>query len=92
MLQFISDNGGDKIATILMSHKLTGQLKDSERRALLHVVIDFVIQKYGYYPTKDIKIGIANAAASLFPCLGKKQGNNVFVSNELAKRIYRFRS
>lgn len=79
-MQFISENGGTKVALALKSHKLTGQLTESERRAILHAVIDFIVNEYGHYPKREIKIEVANVVVSLFPCLGKNTGHNVIVS------------
>lgn len=65
----------------LNSHKLTGQLTISQRQAVLRVVIDFIVKEYGYYPKQGVKKEVANVVVSIFPGLGKRQGNNVIVSN-----------
>lgn len=80
MEQFISENGGTKVALALKSHGSTDQLTESGRRAILNAAIDFIVNEYGHYPKREIKIEVANVLVSLFPCLGKKTGNNVIVS------------
>lgn len=80
-MQFILENGGSKVAQALKSHKLTGQFTVSERRIILHAVIDFIVSEYGHYPKQEIKKEVANTVVSLFPCLGKKEGDNVIVSS-----------
>lgn len=81
MLQFISENGGNNVSRALNAHKVTGQFTSSERKSVLHVVIDFIVKHYGYYPKQEVKREVANVVVSLFPCLRKKQGDNVIVSN-----------
>lgn len=64
----------------LKSHKLTGELTVSERRTILQAVVDFIVKEYGHYPKQETKKEVANVVVSLFPCLGKKQSDNVIVS------------
>lgn len=84
MLKFISDTGGSKIAEALNFHKTTGQMTVSQRRLIMHSVVDYIVKEYGYYPNQDIKKEVAKVVVSLFPCFGKKQGDNVIVSNSLS--------
>lgn len=65
----------------LKSHKLSGQLTVSERKNILHAVIDFIVEKYGHYPKQEIKKDVANVLVSLFPCLAKTNGDSAIVSN-----------
>lgn len=81
LLRFISETGGSKIAQALNHHKSTGQLTVSQRRLVLHAVADYLVKENGYYPTKDCKKELAHVVVSLFPCLSKKQGDNVIVSH-----------
>lgn len=88
LLQFITSNGGSKVATALNFHNSTGQLTASQRRVILHGVIDYVVKEYGYYPSQDAKKEIANVVVTLFPCLGKKHGDKVIVSDLFLSLIF----
>lgn len=90
MLQFISEKGGNNVATALKSHKLTGQLTVSERKIILHVVTDFIVREYGHYPKQEVKKEVANVVVSLFPCLGKQTGDNVIVSSDAFRLLINF--
>lgn len=79
-MQFITDTGGIKIAQALNFHTTTGELTVPQRKLIVHSAVDYMVHKYGYYPKKDIKIDIAKVMVSLFPCMGKKQGDNIIVS------------
>lgn len=55
----------------------------SQKRLIVHSVVDYIVKEYGYYPNQDIKKDVSKVVVSLFPCFGKNEGDNVIVSDLL---------
>jgi hypothetical protein len=52
-----------------------------ERRTIVFVVVEAMVNEYGLYPTTQEKDMLAAAIIQAFPCLGIRDGNNLIHSH-----------
>lgn len=69
----MSENGG---LAILTKYSETGVLNVTDRRRMIKLASEYLVQRFGYKMPIDSKIATAKAIVELFPCL-KSKGKNV---------------
>lgn len=69
----ISMNGGTEILT---NYSETGELNVSERRKMIKLIAEFMVERFGNKISIDDKISVAKATVDLFPVLRSK-GKNI---------------
>lgn len=57
-------NGGK---TILHEYRSSGILIETKRKKLVGILVDLIIDNFGYYPSSAEKTMVAKAAVNLFP-------------------------
>lgn len=62
---YVDKNGGKDI---LASYKKTNSIDETMRRKLSNIVVAFLTEKFGLFPTKDQKISVALATVNYFQC------------------------
>lgn len=58
---YVDKNGGKDI---LASYKKTNSIDETMRRKLSNIVVAFLTEKFGLFPTKDQKISVALATVN----------------------------
>lgn len=71
-------NGG---TNILHEYKTNGALNEKMRKKLVSIVVDLIIQRFGYYPSASEKVMVAKATVTLFPCFKTCQSEDGIVSS-----------
>lgn len=62
---YLHRNGG---GTILNEYKNTKQIGEQKRKLFVNLLVDFIVARYGLYPSTEVKKTVAMAAIKLFPC------------------------
>lgn len=63
---YVDRNGGKDI---LAHYKQNDSLDKTMRRKLITIVVALVVEKFGYFPSKEQKISVALATVNCFECL-----------------------
>lgn len=71
-------NGGNDI---LHEYKTNGTLIEKTRKKLVNLVVDLIIQRFGYYPSASDKIMVAKATVNLFLCFKTCESEDGIVSS-----------
>lgn len=70
-------NGGKGI---LHEFKKTGTLIEKKRKKFVGILVDLIIDNFGYYPSATEKTMVAKAAVNLFPCFKSSESKDGIVS------------
>lgn len=70
-------NGGKGI---LHDYKNNGTLIKTKRKKLVGIIVDLIIDHFGYYPSASEKTMVAKAAVNLFPCFKSSESKDGIVS------------
>ncbi|XP_055307444.1 uncharacterized protein LOC129571654 [Sitodiplosis mosellana] len=62
---YVDDHGGKEI---ISAFKNDDRLTENLRRKLVNIVLDFIIERFGLYPTKEEKVAVAMATVNFFTC------------------------
>lgn len=85
---FLLENDG---ARIINEFNHTKNLSKSTRNKLFDLLVDFIFQRIGLYPSKDEKVAISKAVVELFPnlyALNSKLDGIVRNMNLFAKNVF----
>lgn len=75
---FLDKNGGKDI---LHEHRTYRTMNEQKRKKMVQIVVDMLIQRFGYYPSASEKHMIAKATVNLFPCFKTCESEDGIVSS-----------
>lgn len=62
---YVDQNGGKDI---LASYKKNESIDETMRRKLINIVVAFIAEKFGLFPSKEQKVSVALATVNYFQC------------------------